>query len=227
MNWSTRLRRWVRIRTPPVRVASMKPTAATVLPAPVACSNQKRRSAPGSSRRPPRRRPRPRRRGPSVQSWGSSSSSSARLRGRPRPPPSSSSSLASSASARRLRPARARRRLRLRPPRTRSRRSSAGDLLLGHQLGQGAGERVDLVRVELGAVAQRRRLVGEQALEAEQQREVPAPLDRGVLGAGVDLAQRGVERAAAGGAGRQRLGPLAVEQEGLAGERRRTLDVGA
>ncbi len=47
MNWSTRLRRWVRISTPPVRVASMKPTAATVLPAPVACSNQKRRSAPG------------------------------------------------------------------------------------------------------------------------------------------------------------------------------------
>ena len=49
MNWSTRLRRWVRIRTPPVREASMKPTAATVLPAPVACSNQKRRLAPGSS----------------------------------------------------------------------------------------------------------------------------------------------------------------------------------
>ena len=43
MNWSTRLRRWVRMRTPPVREASMKPTAATVLPAPVACSNQKRR----------------------------------------------------------------------------------------------------------------------------------------------------------------------------------------
>ena len=35
---------------PPVREASMKPTAATVLPAPVACSNQKRRLAPGSSR---------------------------------------------------------------------------------------------------------------------------------------------------------------------------------
>ena len=49
MNWSTRLRRWVRMRTPPVREASMKPTAATVLPAPVACSNQKRRLAPGSS----------------------------------------------------------------------------------------------------------------------------------------------------------------------------------
>src|SRR5438270_10458360 len=34
---------------PPVRDASTNPRAATVLPAPVACSNQKRRSAPGSS----------------------------------------------------------------------------------------------------------------------------------------------------------------------------------
>ena len=34
---------------PPVRDASTKPSAATVLPAPVACSNQKRRAAPGSS----------------------------------------------------------------------------------------------------------------------------------------------------------------------------------
>ena len=49
MNWSTRFRRCVRISVPPVREASMKPTAATVLPAPVACSNQKRRLAPGSS----------------------------------------------------------------------------------------------------------------------------------------------------------------------------------
>ena len=40
-------------------------------------------------------------------------------------------------------------------------------------------------------------------------------------------AQGGVERAAAGGPGRQRLGPLAVEQEGLAGELRRPLDIGA
>ena len=48
-NWSTRLRRWVRIRTPAVREASTNPRAATVLPAPVACSNQKRRSALGSS----------------------------------------------------------------------------------------------------------------------------------------------------------------------------------
>ena len=34
---------------PPVREASTKPSAATVLPAPVACSNQKRRLASGSS----------------------------------------------------------------------------------------------------------------------------------------------------------------------------------
>src|SRR3954462_4738470 len=34
---------------PPVREASTKPTAATVLPAPVACSNQKRLPAFGSS----------------------------------------------------------------------------------------------------------------------------------------------------------------------------------
>ena len=49
LNWSTRLRRWVRISTPPVREASTKPSAATVLPAPVACSNQKRLAALGSS----------------------------------------------------------------------------------------------------------------------------------------------------------------------------------
>ena len=103
----------------------------------------------------------------------------------------------------------------------------AADLLLGHQLGQGAGERVDLVRVELRPVAQRRRFVGEQPLQAEQQREVAPPLDRGVLGAGVELGQGGVEGAAARGPRRQRLGPLAVEQEGLAGKLGRALDIGA
>ena len=60
------------------------------------------------------------------------------------------------------------------------------------------GERVDLVRVEFGAVAQLRRLVGEQALQPEQQREVAAPLDRGLLGAAVELGQRGVERRGGG-----------------------------
>ena len=58
-----------------------------------------------------------------------------------------------------------------------------GDLLLGQELGQGAGERVDLMRVELGAVAERRRLLADQPFEAEQQREVAAPLERRLLGA--------------------------------------------
>jgi len=48
-----------------------------------------------------------------------------------------------------------------------------------------------------------------------------------VLGAGVDLGQGGVKRVAPGRAGRERLRALAVEQEGLAGERRCALDVGA
>ncbi len=232
MNWSTRLRRWVRISTPPVRVASMKPTAATVLPAPVACSNQKRRAAPGSS-----------------SSWvGSTSSSSSpelfdpvlrllvlldlgvEFLGLPGILVGFGSDLF---------------------PRglfgSGSGRSSfglghlgigtvdvaerewvtvlGGDLLLGDQLGQGAGERVDLVGVEFGAVAQGRRFVADQPLEAEQQREVPAPLERGLFGPGVDLGQRRVKRAAAGGAGDQRLGAGFVEQERLARECRRALDI--
>ncbi len=101
-----------------------------------------------------------------------------------------------------------------------------GDLLLGDQLGQGPGERVDLVGVELGAVAQFRRLLGQQALEAEQQREVPPPLDRGVLEPLVELGDRGVERLAAGRPRGERLRPLAVEEERLAGELGRPLDVG-
>jgi hypothetical protein len=100
-------------------------------------------------------------------------------------------------------------------------------LLLGDQLGQGAGERVDLVRVELGAVAQLRRLLGEQPLEPEQQREVAAPLDRGCLGAAVDLAQA-PRRARGGGRCRgEGLRALAVEQQGLARKLRCALDVGA
>ena len=107
------------------------------------------------------------------------------------------------------------------------RRLGGADLRLGHQLGERAGERVDLVRGELGAVAQGRRLDRQEALQAEQHRVIAAPLDRGLLGARRELGQRGVERLPAGGAGGERLGPLAVEQERLAGERRRTLDIGA
>ena len=203
------------------RVASMKPTAATVLPAPVACSNQKRRAAPGSSGASSTTSSSSSA-GSSSQSWGSSSgassssSSSSSLARRRRPVGVGSSA---SAAARRLAAASSS------PPLPAA--VGAADLLLGHQLGQGPGEGVDLVRVQFGAVAQLRRFVGEEALQPEQQREVAAPLDRGVLGAVVELLQRRVERAAARGPRRQRLGPLAVEQEGLAGERRRTLDIGA
>ena len=265
MNWSTRLRRWVRIRMPPVREASMKPTAATVLPAPVACSNQKRRSAPGSSgasvtdllgvllggrllpvlglllggqllgllgllglrrlgllsppRRPrrsvlvliavlarPRRPPRPRtfRAPPVAASASSASSASAWTTSSASSSASSSSSAVSSSAS-----------------------SSAAVCCSAISSVSVPGEGIDLVRVEFGAVEQLRRFVGEQALEPEQQREVAAPLDRRVLGAGVDLGQGGVERPAAGGSLGERLGALAVEQERLAGELRRTLDIGA
>jgi hypothetical protein len=100
-----------------------------------------------------------------------------------------------------------------------------GGLLLGDQLGQRAGERVDLVRVQLRPVAQLRRLLGEQPLQPEQQLEVAPPLDRGVLRPFVELLQGAVEGAAPCRARRQRLRPLAVEQEGLTGELRRPLDV--
>ena len=59
---------------PPVRDASTKPTAATVLPAPVACSNQKRRLAPGSSGASPTTSSSSA--SGSSQSWGSSSGAS-------------------------------------------------------------------------------------------------------------------------------------------------------
>ena len=169
MNWSTRLRRWVRIRTPPVRVASMKPTAATVLPAPVACSNQKRRAAPGSSAASATASSSSSSAGSSSQSCGSSSGAS-----------SSGSSSSSSSSSPSTSPSPAGR-LGLVDSAGRAGAVFGRRLLLGHQLGQGAGEGVDLVRVEFGAVAQLRRLVGEQPLEPEQQREVAAPLDRGLL----------------------------------------------
>ena len=48
-----------------------------------------------------------------------------------------------------------------------------------------------------------------------------------MLGALVELLQRRVERPPARGARGERLRALAVEQKGLAGKRRRPLDVGA
>ena len=250
MNWSTRLRRWVRIRTPPVRVASMKPTAATVLPAPVACSNQKRRSAPGSSG-PPRRLLLRLLLGGGLLPVlrllvGGELLVLVRLGivvlidvvvlvvlgvvvlvlvlvvlidvvvlivrlvvavlslvvvlG----------VLVDLLIAGLVEELVVVVVLVLRHVDFGLRRDSVlgGDLLLGHQLGQRAGERVDLVRVEFGAVAQLRRFVGEQALQPEQQREVAAPLDRGVLGAR-RRSRSGRRRARAGGRcpGRAPRGP--------------------
>ena len=51
-------------------------------------------------------------------------------------------------------------------------------LRLGEQRGQRARQRVDLVGGEHGAVDQRRLVLAQQPLEAEQQRELPPPLDR-------------------------------------------------
>ena len=183
---------------PPVREPSTKPSAATVLPAPVACSNQKRRAAPGSSG--------------CSGSWSSSSSPAAvRLRGAPASP-----------RPRLARPRRPRR------PRPRlvvvvvdvldsSSSSSASSSLvvlvrlraasvavlalgLGDQRRERAGQHVDLVRGQHGAVGELRLVLGQQALEAEHQRVLLAPLDAGLLAAGLDLRERGVECTPAGGA---------------------------
>src|SRR4029079_12545850 len=68
---------------PPVRDASTKPTAATVLPAPVACSNQKRLPAFGSSGASATSSSSAARSSQSVGSSGSSSSSSSSSPGIP------------------------------------------------------------------------------------------------------------------------------------------------
>ena len=220
MNWSTRLRRWVRIRIPPVREASMKPTAATVLPAPVACSNQNRRLGAGvlgglvddvlvddlAARPSPGA---PRRRASSSGSGGSPSSSSsssassgARRRSpaprRPRPP----GPLGVAVAARLAVPVPVRLRL----------------LELGRDRGERARERVDLVLVERRAVEQLRLVLGEDALEAEQQRVALPPREARHLGAGLELGEGVVDRPPARRAGSEVGDRLALEQDRLAGE---------
>ncbi len=216
MNWSTRLRRWVRIRTPPVREASMKPTAATVLPEPVACSNQKRRLAPGSS---------------GASSTTSSSSCPAQSS-------ASSASVASSSSSASTSPSSPS------PEGFRSvlgshldgggrvpvpRPGVAVDPLLhvGDQRGERSGQRVDLMGIELRPVGELRLLLRQHPLEPEHQREVPPPLDRGRLEPLLYLRKGGIQRAAPGSALRQVRGLLALEQEGLSRELAGSLDVSA
>ena len=100
-------------------------------------------------------------------------------------------------------------------------------LRLGQQRGQRARQRVDLVGGEHRAVDEVRLLLGQQPLEPEQQRELAPPLDRRLLGAGLDLGQRSVERPASGRAGGERvLERFALVDEPLACEQFRTRDRG-
>ena len=190
---------------PPVREPSTKPSAATVLPAPVACSNQKRLPALGSSGAAGSWPSSSSATGSSSQSWGSSGSSSS----------SSSSSPGDRG--------RGERRVGRRggaPAAVRGRRGR-----LGEQRGQRARERVDLVRVEDRAVGELGLLLAEQPVQAEQERPALAPRDRRDLGARLELRQRVVERAAAGAAGGELgRGILALEHERLAGEGYGALD---
>ena len=150
---------------PPVREASTKPSAATVLPAPVACSNQKRLAALGSSTASPACGSSSSGSGSDQSSGSSSGSSSTSSSGR-----SSSPGIAAEASISGS-----------------SERGAVGApvavavgaaLGLGQQRGQRARERVDLVGGEHRAVDERRLVLGEQAVEAEQQRPAAAPLAR-------------------------------------------------
>ena len=207
MNWSTRLRRWVRIRTPPVREPSMKPRAATVLPEPVACSNQNRRLAPGSSGASSTSSS-----AGSSQSWGSSSSGS-RV--------SSSSVVGGPAIAvRGIRPVGFGR-----TPADPLGVAGAVGGLRGHRVLELGGERrerpgehVDLVLGQLGPVGQLHRLGGEQPLEAQQQRVAPSPLGRRALTTGVELDDGGLHGAEPGAPRREIVRGLSLEQDRLARE---------
>ena len=222
MNWSTRLRRWVRIRTPPVRVASMKPTAATVLPAPVACSNQKRRSAPGSS-------------GASsidllvlvvgcflpvlrllvggqLLVLGSSSSSASSS------PSASSLGGLGSASAPRPPPAGRRRCAARRRPRPAARPSARSGCPESASTWCGLSSAPS--RSFGGSSASSR----SSPSSSEKSRRHSIEGSSAPASSSASAASRARRRAVPG---RQRLRPLAVEQEGLAGELRRPLDVGA
>jgi hypothetical protein len=90
-----------------------------------------------------------------------------------------------------------------------------------------AGKRVDLVSGELGAVLQDRRVLVEHALEPEEERVVAPPLHRGVLGAVLDLRKGIAYRHVARRARVEVRRFLALEQNRLARELARALDLGA
>ena len=79
------------------------------------------------------------------------------------------------------------------------------------------GERVDLVAAQLGAGCEVRAFLGEHAFEPEHQAVLDFPVRRGRPTAALDLGQGVVERAPAGGVGRENLGGIfALSDEGLA-----------
>src|SRR2546430_1719784 len=98
---------------------------------------------------------------------------------------------------------------------------AVGGLRGGQQGGERARQGVDLMRGEHRAICQLRLLLGEHALEAQQQREFPAPRGRGALGGRIclQLRERAVQRAPARGARSQGDGRiLALMNETLAHE---------
>ena len=91
---------------------------------------------------------------------------------------------------------------------------------VGEQRGQRARQRVDLVRGQDRPVDEARLLLGQQALETEQQPELAPPGDRGRLAPVSDLGQRGVQRTAPGRPrGHGLFDALAVVDEALAREK--------
>ncbi len=113
-----------------------------------------------------------------------------------------------------------------RPVATVAPRLALGALELAGDCGEGPGQRIDLVVVELGAVEQHRPLVPEQPLESEQQGVVAPPLEGRRVGAGVELLERCIHGAAASGPRRQVGARLALEQDRLTGELPHPVEVG-
>ena len=86
-----------------------------------------------------------------------------------------------------------------------SQRPIAVALRLGQQRGERARQRVYLVGREHGPVGEMGLFLGEQTLQSQEQRVLPAPLDGGLLGARVHLLERSVKRPAAGAPGGERV----------------------
>jgi hypothetical protein len=96
-----------------------------------------------------------------------------------------------------------------------------GALVGGDQLGEHPGQRVDLVAPQLGAGGEMRRLLAEDALEPEHEREPDLPLGRGTCTAGLDLGDGLLECLSARRSRREHDGRILLfVDERLAGPRR-------